>query len=64
MSDFVKCSKGHVFDSELEKCPYCNGKKIEDELNKLPADDVDVPADTAMCYDLGPDRFRDFDDEK
>jgi len=64
MSDFIKCPKGHVYDSESEECPYCNGRKIDDDLDKLPPDDVDVPDATAMCYEMGPDHFRDMDDDR
>ena len=58
MTGFTKCPKSHVYDSELKECPYCNGKNLEDDLEKLPPKEVDPP-ETAMCYDMGP---RDFDD--
>jgi len=51
---FKKCPEGHVYDSELEECPYCNGKKIDDDLENLPPDDSNPPPETAMCYDMGP----------
>ena len=60
---FAKCPKGHVYNSELGKCPYCNGGKIDDELEKLPPDEINLPPETAMCYDMGPRDFRGIDDE-
>jgi len=64
MSDFIKCSKGHVYDSKKEKeCPYCSGKKIEDDLENLPSDDGYLP-ESAMCYDMGPGIDMDSPDNK
>jgi len=57
MDKFKKCPKGHVHDSELEECPFCNGKEIDDELKKLPKKPPgrlkDIK-DLAMCYLRGP----------
>ena len=58
--EFKKCLKGHIFEAELEDCPYCGGKKIEEELAKLV---IRNPAlkkkleDMAMCYITGPKDF-------
>ncbi|MCL2180100.1 MAG: hypothetical protein FWB83_03145 [Treponema sp.] len=61
--EFKKCPEGHVYDSKLEECPYCNGEDLEDELDKLPPDDEREPPETAMCYDMGLSRFHEPDDE-
>ena len=53
--EFVQCKKGHFYNSNLEECPYCKGKKIEDDLENLPPKKCDFPEDQAMCYDIGPD---------
>jgi len=57
MDEFRKCREGHVFDSKLEECPYCNGQNIEDDLEKL-ADKshnvIDKIRNTATCYLVGP----------
>jgi len=57
MSDFTKCPQGHVYDSELEECPYCNGKKIDEFLEDLPEKpvDKDVLKYIADCYLVGRD---------
>ena len=58
MSDFKKCPKGHTYDSEKEKeCPYCNGKKIEDDLEDLPDTpvDKDILKHISDCYLVGRD---------
>jgi len=63
MSDFKKCPFGHTYDSEKEKeCPYCNGRKIDDELKKIPPKDIEGP-ESAMCYDMGVWRHDDLNDE-
>ena len=58
MGDFIKCPKGHIYDKELGECPYCSGKKIEDDLEDLPWQQIDPP-ESAMCYDIGPRTFSD-----
>jgi hypothetical protein len=58
LSDFIKCSKGHVYDSELKECPYCSGKELKDDLNKLPLGKK-FPLLMAMCYDRGEFRIID-----
>ncbi|MCL2176095.1 MAG: hypothetical protein FWB73_08635 [Treponema sp.] len=64
MSDFKKCPKGHVYDSEKEKeCPYCNNKTIDDDLEKIDPKEIDKP-ETAMCYDMGPFSRLDDGEEK
>jgi len=53
MDEFKKCPNGHVYDSGLKECPYCSGKKIEDDLENLPEKpevDRDVLKDIADCY--------------
>ena len=65
MIEFKKCPRGHVYDSELNECPYCNGRTIDDDLENLTPDEVELPPDEAMCYDMGPGDFRsDFDYEE
>jgi len=54
MSEFKKCPEGHVYDSGQNECPYCNGRKIEDDLEDLPETKVGLPDNIAMCYDMGP----------
>jgi len=57
MSVFKKCEKGHVYDSKLTECPYCNGREIEDDLKELlekPDVDKDILKDIADCYLMGP----------
>jgi hypothetical protein len=50
---FTKCNNGHIYNSELEECPYCNGRKIDDDLDDLGEEEkIDFP-ETAMCYDIG-----------
>ena len=53
MEQFKKCPQGHVYDSDIEECPYCNGQTVEDALEKLPQGYVEPP-ESAMCYDMGP----------
>ncbi|MCL2211497.1 MAG: hypothetical protein FWB95_06215 [Treponema sp.] len=61
MNDFKKCSKGHVYESKLAECPYCNGKELDDDLKNLPHKEID-PIEAAMCYDMGPSDLKsDFD---
>jgi len=53
MSDFIKCPEGHIYKKELEKCPYCNGKRIEEDLEDLPEKpvvDKDILKHIADCY--------------
>ncbi|MCL2211496.1 MAG: hypothetical protein FWB95_06210 [Treponema sp.] len=60
MSEFKKCSQGHVYESGLEECPYCNGKNVDDELEKLPKKpeiNKDILKDMADCYMRGPSDF-------
>jgi len=50
---FKKCDKGHVYESVLVECPYCNGKKIETDLEDLPEKpgvDPNIGDDIADCY--------------
>ena len=56
MNEFKKCSGWHIYNSNLKECPYCNGKKLEDDLENLPPKEVDPP-ESAMCYDMGPGDF-------
>jgi len=51
---FTKCDKGHVYDLAQNECPYCNGKKIEDDFDELPEGGESLPLDLAMCYEIGP----------
>jgi len=54
--EFKKCSKGHPYDSELEECPYCNGKELDDDLENLPdkpAVNKDILKNIASCYLIG-----------
>jgi len=55
MDEFKRCPNGHIRKPELEECPYCNGRTIEDDLEELPDDDggPDKIPETAMCYDMG-----------
>ena len=54
MDEFKKCTIGHVYESELDDCPYCNGKKLDEALKKLKRKkNIDMP-ESAMCYDMGP----------
>ena len=60
MSEFKKCPQGHVYDSETDECPYCNGKKIDDALENLPVKpniNKDILQDMADCYMRGPSEF-------
>jgi len=60
MSEFKKCSKGHVYESNLDECPYCNGAEIDDVLGKLPVKpeiNKDILKDMADCYMRGPSEF-------
>jgi len=52
MSDFIKCPKGHVYDSGLDECPYCNGKELDNDLNDLPkkTDDEDDTDDSGNKF--------------
>lgn len=57
--EFIRCSKGHVYDFKLKKCPYCDGLTINEELEKLPDNDkendiVKNLGNIAMCYLMGP----------
>jgi len=66
MNEFIKCPEGHVFSSEFKECPYCSGKELDDDLENLPSKKIER-LETAMCYDMGPDEFRndfDLDDDK
>jgi len=64
MSEFIKCSKGHVYESKLNECPYCNGKKLDDYLKNLVNREIEL-TEAVMCYDMGPSGFRsDFDDDE
>jgi len=53
MDEFKKCPKGHVYNCELDECPYCGGKKIEDDLINIPGKpdiDIKILDDIADCY--------------
>jgi len=53
MSDFITCPQGHTYDSELEECPYCGGKTIDNALEDLPEVknvDKSILANLADCY--------------
>ena len=50
---FKKCDKEHIYESGLGECPYCNGKKIETDLENLPEKpdaDPNIGDDIADCY--------------
>ena len=53
-----QCPQGHFYNSELDECPYCNGLKIDDDLEKLLSKTDEkrkFPDDImAMCYILPP----------
>jgi len=53
--EFIKCTEGHVYESNLVKCPYCGGKNLEDDLVKLINKNPGLMKklledDMAMCY--------------
>ncbi|MCL2186011.1 MAG: hypothetical protein FWB86_09200 [Treponema sp.] len=56
-SEFTKCPEGHIYESKLEECPFCNGEEeIEDKLSeaaKKIVKKVDL-SNLAMCYLRGP----------
>jgi len=56
--DLKKCTKGHYYNSNSEKCPYCNGRTIEQELEDLPQRPFVFPPETAMCYSQVPPRIK------
>ena len=59
-NDFAKCPKGHVYDTELGECPYCNGKKTDDVLKEMPEKPSvkkNILKDIADCYLIGPKDF-------
>lgn len=59
---YIKCSAGHIHDSEIDECPFCKGKTIDQALAALPPnDEEDDPDDMAMCYDMGPGWVDDID---
>jgi len=60
MGDFIKCEKGHIYDSRLGECPFCSGKSIEEKLKDLPEIknvDLDALKKIANCYLTGPKDF-------
>jgi len=57
MNKFIKCSKGYVYESKLNECPYCNGKELDEDLENLPRKEINPP-ESAMCYDMGPGEFK------
>jgi len=66
MNDFIKCPKGHIYQSRLSECPYCSGKELDEDLENLPEKDIDPP-EAAMCYEMGPSELRsdfNYDDDE
>ena len=60
MGDFIKCAEGHIYDEELDECPFCNGKKIDDILKEIPEKpsiDKKILKDIADCYLIGSRDF-------
>jgi len=60
MSEFKKCPQGHVYESNLDECPYCSGAEIDDALGNLPGKpeiNKDILKDMADCYMIGPDEY-------
>ena len=58
MDEFKKCPEGHVYESEYEECPYCNGKEMEEFIDRLKSDASkkirEKLENMAMCYIMGP----------
>jgi len=57
MNSFKKCPNGHIYNPELAECPYCNGSKIDDDLDDLPDKtpvNKDILKNMADCYMMGP----------
>jgi len=54
MSEFLRCLNGHVYDSELKECPYCGGKELGEDLDKLPEkpeeEQTSFPPPLPLCY--------------
>jgi len=51
---FKKCPNGHIYSSDLDECPYCNDRQIEEDLEKLLANTDKPLPEIAMCYILPP----------
>ena len=48
-AEVKKCPEWHVYNSDMNECPYCSGGEIEDELEKLPPNGK-MPPPMACCY--------------
>ncbi|MCL2180099.1 MAG: hypothetical protein FWB83_03140 [Treponema sp.] len=59
MKIFKKCPVGHVYSMKSKECPYCKGRKLDDELEKLPENEVKELPPVALCYAPKP-----FDDDE
>lgn len=58
--EVTKCEKGHIYDSNLEKCPFCSGTTMDDLLKKIPKGkgiDPNIKIQTADCYFAWPEDF-------
>ena len=57
---FTKCKKGHIYESNLEECPYCSGKRIEEAIIKLVDKNPGLAEKLrglATCYLIGSKDF-------
>jgi hypothetical protein len=52
---YKKCPNGHFYKSDLEECPYCDKKTLEDAIAKIIRKPREKLEDLAMCYLMGPD---------
>ena len=51
--DFTKCGSGHIYTTELDECPYCGGKTLDQALKEKSASGLKRRKqllDSAMCY--------------